>query len=138
METNADLYREDYFAWIEAQSALLRQGRVQEIDADLLADEQLEAMGRREPNELVSRLIILIAHVFKWQYQPAHRTAGWGGSIVEQRVQISREMRLSPSLKAFFPQAIQDAYPDAVHIATQQTGIAATSFRPSAPPLRRA
>jgi hypothetical protein len=127
METNADLYREDYFAWIEAQRALLRQGRVQEIDADLLAEE-LEAMGRRERNELVSRLIILIAHLLKWQYQPAHRTASWDGSIVEQRVQISREMRLSPSLKAFLSQAIQDAYPDAVHIATQQTGIAATSF----------
>ncbi len=50
METNADLYREDYLAWIEAQRALLRQGRVQEIDADLLAEE-LEAMGRRERNK---------------------------------------------------------------------------------------
>ncbi len=37
METNADLYRENYFAWIEAQRALLRQGWVQEIDADSLA-----------------------------------------------------------------------------------------------------
>ncbi len=37
-------------------------------------------------------------------------------------------MRLSPSPKAFLSQAIQDAYPDAVPIATQQTGIAATSF----------
>jgi hypothetical protein len=127
MHTNADLYREDYCAWIDAQTALLRQGRVQDIDADLLAEE-LEAMGRRERNELVSRLIILIAHLLKWQYQPAHRTSSWRGSIVEQRVQVSREIRLSPSLKAFLAEAIQDAYPDAVHVATQETGIAANSF----------
>jgi hypothetical protein len=127
MDTNSDLYRDDYLAWIEAQTALLRQGRLQDIDSDLLADE-FETMGRRERNELVSRLVILIAHLLKWQYQSAHRTSCWRGSIVEQRVQISREMRLSPSLKAFLPQAIQDAYPDAVHIATQETGIAENAF----------
>ncbi len=56
-----------------------------ETNADLLAGE-LEAMGRRERNELVSRLILLIARLLKWQYQSAHRTASWGGCIVEQRV----------------------------------------------------
>ena len=132
MDTTSDLYRDDYLAWIEAQTALLRQGRVHDIDAELLAEE-LETMGRRERNELVSRLVILIAHLLKWQHQPAHRTSSWRGSIVEQRVQVSREMRLSPSLRAFLPQAIQDAYPDAVHIATQETGIRANAFPGSCP-----
>jgi hypothetical protein len=105
MHANADLYHEDYYAWINGQAALLRQGRVQDIDSELLAEE-LESMGRRERNELVSRLIILIAHLLKWQYQPEHRTSGWRGSIVEQRVQVGREIRLSPSLQAFLAEAI--------------------------------
>jgi hypothetical protein len=127
MRTNSNLYHEDYYAWINGQAALLRQRRVQEIDPELLAEE-LEAMGRRERNELVSRLIILIAHLLKWQYQPAHRTSSWRGSIVEQRVQVSREIRLSPSLKGFLDEAIQDAYPDAIHIAMQETGLQACLF----------
>jgi len=127
MHANADLYHEDYYAWINGQAALLRQGRVQDIDSELLAEE-LESMGRRERNELVSRLIILIAHLLKWQYQPEHRTSGWRGSIVEQRVQVGREIRLSPSLQAFLAEAIQDAYPDALHIATKETGLQTTVF----------
>jgi hypothetical protein len=122
MPAMADLYRDDFCAWIEAQAALLRQGRLQDIDADLLASE-LEAMGRRERNELVSRLIVLIAHLLKWRHQSTKGSACWCGSIVEQRVQIAREIRLSPSLESFLPEAIQEAYPDALRIATRETGI---------------
>ena len=46
MHATADLYHRDFHAWISGQAALLRQGRVQEIDPQLLAEE-LEAMGRR-------------------------------------------------------------------------------------------
>jgi hypothetical protein len=132
MLASTDLYRQDYYAWINAQAALLRQGRLQDIDPTLLAEE-LEAMGRRERNELVSRLIILIAHLLKWQYQPAHRSSSWRGSIVEQRVQISRELRLSPSLKPFLSEAIQEAYPDAVRIATRETGLDPAAFPEHSP-----
>ena len=132
MPATAELYHQDYHAWITGQAALLRQGRIQDIDPDLLAEE-LEAMGRRERNELVSRLIILIAHLLKWQHQPEHRTSSWRGSIVEQRVQVSREMRLSPSLKAFLADAINEAYPDARHIASQETGIRSEAFPADCP-----
>jgi hypothetical protein len=127
MEAKGDLYQQDYHAWITGQIALLRQGRSQEIDAAALAEE-LEAMGRRERNELVNRVIILIAHLLKWQYQPAHRASSWRGSIVEQRVQIRRELRLSPSRIPFFDEAMQLAYPDAVHIATKETGLPLSLF----------
>lgn len=132
MPAMTNLYRDDFCAWIEAQAALLRQGRLQDIDTDLLAEE-LEAMGRRERNELVSRLIVLIAHLLKWRYQSTKRSASWRGSIVEQRVQIAREIRLSPSLTPFLPEAIQEAYPDALRIATRETDIDASAFPPSCP-----
>jgi hypothetical protein len=85
-------------------------------------------MCSRERNALVSRLIVLIAHPLKWRYQSAKRSASRRGSIVEQRVQIAREIRLSPSLKSFLPEAIQEAYPDALRIATRETGIDESVF----------
>jgi hypothetical protein len=132
MRADADLYHKDFYAWIAGQADLLRQGRLQDIDSELLAEE-LEAMGRRERNELVSRLIMLIAHLLMWQYQPEHRSSIWRGSIVEQRVQVNREIRLSPSLKAFLGEAINEAYPDARHIACNETGIAASAFPEQCP-----
>lgn len=134
MPSNAELYHQDYYAWINDQAALLRAGRLGDVDPLLLAEE-LEAMGRRERNELVSRLIILIAHLLKWQYQPEHRGSSWRGSIVEQRVQIAREIRLSPSLGSFLAEAIQDAYPDAVRIATKETGLGPSVLPPHCPYL---
>jgi len=132
MHSSADLYQADYYAWLCGQVALLRQGRTADIDPNLLAEE-LEAMGRRERNELVNRLIILIAHLLKWQYQPAHRSPSWRGSIVEQRVQVSRELQLSPSLKPFLHQAIDEAYADALRIATEETGLDVRVFPPACP-----
>jgi hypothetical protein len=136
MQAKHDLYDTDYCAWIEGQVALLRQGKLEDLDRLHLAEE-LEAMGRRERNELVSRLIILIAHLLKWRYQPEHRTSSWRGSVVEQRVQVMRELRLSPSLKAFFAEAVQLAYPDALRIATKATGLQAAVF-PAECPFREA
>ncbi len=132
MHATSDLYHQDYCAWIAGQAALLRQGRVQDIDPELLAEE-LEAMGRRERNELVSRLIVLIAHLLKWQYQPEHSPSSWRGSIIEQRVQVGRELRLSPSLKPFLTEAIDEAYPDALRIASQETGLGADAFPAACP-----
>jgi hypothetical protein len=132
MQAKSDLYERDYSAWIEGQVTLLREGRIQDLDALHLAEE-LEAMGRRERNDLVSRLIILIAHLLKWRYQPEHRTSSWRGSVVEQRVQVIRELRLSPSLKPFLAEAIQLAYTDAVHIATKETGLLAIAFPKECP-----
>ncbi|TVQ94760.1 MAG: DUF29 family protein [Chromatiaceae bacterium] len=40
-------------------------GQSTDIDAGPLT-EAIAAMGRREHNELVSRLIVLIAHLLRW------------------------------------------------------------------------
>jgi hypothetical protein len=52
---------------------------------------------------------------------------------VEQRVQVIRELRLSRSLKPFLAEAIQLAYPDALHIATKETGLQAVLFPEECP-----
>lgn len=132
IHTNTELYHKDFYAWINSQIDLLRQNRVQELDRDLLVEE-LEDMGKRHQNELVSRLIVLIAYLLKWQYQPEHRSSSWRGSIIEQRVQIRRGIRSSPSLKPFLIEAIRESYPDALHIACKETGLDKSAFPEQCP-----
>ncbi|KOR28941.1 hypothetical protein TI04_09840 [Achromatium sp. WMS2] len=120
METNTTLYHQDFYAWINSQINLLRQGRVQELDQELLIEE-LEDMSRRQRRELISRLVILIAHLLKWQYQSQKRSSSWESSIIEQRFQIKDNLDFSPSLKPFLQEAIDEAYPGAVHIASKET-----------------
>ncbi len=132
LQPHAALYEQDFYAWINSQINLLREGRVQELDRELLIEE-LEDMGRYHRNELVSRLIVLIAHLLKWQYQPEHRSSSWRGSIIEQRVQIERNIGFSPSLKPFINEAIDNAYPSAIRIACKETGIKKSIFPKQCP-----
>lgn len=59
----------------------------------------------------------LVAHLLKWEFQPKNRTGSWDGTIREQRRQIARELKFSPSLKRFLPEALAEVYPDAVERA---------------------
>lgn len=62
------LYEEDYLAWTQQQIGLLQTGKLEELDLKNLVEE-LKAMGRSDHRELESRLIILIAHLLKWEWQ---------------------------------------------------------------------
>ena len=58
----SDLYEQDIHAWTQQTAELLRQHRFQEIDIEHLVEE-LETMGRRDRQELVSRLKILLTRI---------------------------------------------------------------------------
>ena len=72
----SDLYEQDIHAWTQQTAQLLRQHRFQDLDIEHLVEE-LETMSRRDRQELVSRLKILLGHLLKWQHQPAHRSSAW-------------------------------------------------------------
>jgi hypothetical protein len=127
MSNLADLYHRDYDAWLQDNLELLRQSRFEELDIEHLIEE-MEEMGRKERGELASRILILVAHLLKWQFQPAHRSSGWRDSIAEQRIRIQRRLRLSPSLSPYLPQAIEETYADAVELAADETGLAQGVF----------
>ena len=74
MKNIATDYEKDFHAWTLENAALLRQRRFAEIDVDNIAEE-LENMGRSERHELVNRLAVLLAHLLKWRFQPARRSA---------------------------------------------------------------
>jgi Domain of unknown function DUF29 len=121
------LYEEDFLAWTEQQAALVRAGRLDELDLDNLAEE-LDTMGRSEWGELENRLEVLLMHMLKWDHQPARRSRSWQGTMREQRNAIRRLMRRSPSLKRDLEDTIADVYPDALGRAVAETGPSAATF----------
>ena len=121
------LYDQDFLAWTEQQAALLRAGRLDQLDLDNLAEE-LDTMGRSEWGELENRLEVLLMHMLKWDYQPARRSRSWKATLREQRNAIRRLMRRSPGLKRNLEATIVDIYPDAVGRAIDETGLSAATF----------
>jgi hypothetical protein len=89
-------YDRDYYGWIGEQVALLRAGRLGEIDAANIAEE-LSDMGQSEFAQLRSILRVLVMHMLRWDQQPEHRTPSWIFSIREQRRRYQRHLRKIPA-----------------------------------------
>ena len=92
------LYEGDVVAWAFEQAALLRSGEFDRIDALNIAEE-IEAVARSEQRELASRLVILLCHLLKWQFQPARRSQSWQRTMRDQRAAIASCLAEMPSLK---------------------------------------
>jgi hypothetical protein len=121
------LYEQDLFAWTQQQVNLLTHQRWHELDVENLIDE-LEGMARRDRREMINRLIILIAHLLKWEFHPDHQSGSWRGSIQEQRLQLNGLLEDSPSLHQQFIESLEKAYPQAVKLASKETELPTTKF----------
>ena len=126
------LHEVDRFAWLEQQARLLKAGHLGALDVAHLIAELESEMGN-ERRELYRRLRVLVAHLLKWQFQPAGRCNSWRGTIRIQRNDLARLFRETPSLRRFLSDELAQAYPDAVEWAADETGLADESF-PSACP----
>lgn len=62
-------YEADYAQWCAEQGALLREGRLSDLDRENLAEE-IESLGRSDKREIRSRLGNLLLHLLKWQFNP--------------------------------------------------------------------
>lgn len=139
METQT-LYEKDFYAWIYHNIELVQAKKWDEIDTDLLVEE-LESMAKRDRHELISHLIILIAYLLKWEFQFKQLSEmwqdfdgrSWERSIAEQRKQIARQLKMSPSLKPYFAKAIEDAFDDAVYLAAKETKLPIKTFPTTCP-----
>jgi hypothetical protein len=121
------IYDRDFYAWSLQQAALLRAGNISEVDVEHLAEE-IESMGRSEKRELVNRLVVLLLHLLKWQFQPGLRGNSWRLSIKEQRLRLASHLSDSPSLQARLPDAIAEGYRLALIEAERETGLAEETF----------
>ncbi len=136
----SELYTKDYTAWAKRTAELIRAGEFAQLDiAHLL--EELEGMGAGERNELENRLIVLLAHLLKWQYQYRQLSdrwrefdgRSWRQTIIEQRARLARRLRKSPGLKALLEEVIEEVYPDAVALAADESGLRTAAFPESCP-----
>jgi hypothetical protein len=88
----SDLYELDETAWLEQMSALVAQRRFKSIDSKNLS-EYLSDMARRDKREVWSRLVTLMKHLLKWNYQPKKRTNSWRNTIREQRSELTFDVK---------------------------------------------
>jgi hypothetical protein len=121
------LYDQDFNLWIQNHILLLKERRFSEIDTAHLIEE-LEDMAKGDKREVVNRLIVLIAHLLKWQFQPSMRGNSWTYSIDEQRVQIEILLSDMPSLKSYLSEAITKSYGRAVKLAMKETKLPLSAF----------
>lgn len=130
--SNATLYDRDFLAWAHEQTELLRAGKFSEADIGHIADE-IETMGRTEKRELISRLKILLAHLLKWQHQPAGRCTGWRLAIEEQRREVIDHLADNPSLQSRIDEAMANPYAGAILAAARETNLDRRVFAETCP-----
>ncbi len=121
------LYVKDFYAWSNQQAALLRAGKLEQVDLEHVAEE-IETMGKAEKRELVNRLTVLLLHLLKWRFQPALRGRSWRLSIEGQRLDIEEHLNDNPSLKNTLDASIRLAYRRALIEAERETGLDASTF----------
>lgn len=127
MSPVTSLYDADFYAWTQQQAALLREGKVHELDLANLAEE-IESLGKRDRRELGSRLEILVMHLLKWCYQPKRRQRGhsWQRTIWTQRGRIMRLLDQSPGLQPVLPALLRDDYARTRRQTLKETGLPET------------
>jgi hypothetical protein len=112
-------YDDDYFAWANAQAALLREVKPEWLDWRNLAEE-VDDLGISQRSALESHLEIVLIHLLKWRYQPRRRSLSWETSVENGRDHAAEILELSPSLRRRLDEAQRVAYRRARRLAAVQ------------------
>jgi hypothetical protein len=91
------------------------------------------SMGSSEKRALENRLTLLLAHLLKWKYQPAHRGRSWQAVIESQRLNAAYMLEGNQGLKSQLGQLLQRCYGKARIDAANATGLALDVFPPRCP-----
>ncbi|MCC5600438.1 DUF29 domain-containing protein [Nostoc favosum] len=127
-----NLYEQDFYLWTQTIAQQLKENNFNEIDIPNLIEE-IESMGRSEKRELKNRLIVLLMHLLKWQYQLEKRSESWRSTISEQRICIETLLEDSPSLQPLLAEVFEDCYRKARLKASDETGIKLNFFPKESP-----
>ena len=122
----------DFYGWTQAQTNLLRDGKMEALDVTHLIEE-LEDMGKSQQSQLQNRLEVLMIHLLKWLYQPEFQGNSWKNTIEEQRVRITKHIKKNPSLKHGLDEVFSDAYEYARYGARRETGMRLEAFPTECP-----
>lgn len=109
----SSLYETDFALWVEQQTQHLQQRNLSAIDWDNI-QEEIATLGRSDRRELENRLEVLLEHLLKRCYiNSLYDNRGWELTIKEQRKQLRRLLRASPSLKNYGSEALPEIWQDA-------------------------
>jgi len=125
-------YETDFARWCAEQGAMLREGRLDTLDRENLAEE-IESLGRSERREIENRLKVLLVHLLKWRHQPESRSGSWRSTIRGQRQGIAKIIKESPSLRGHPSKALAEEYAYAIPEAADETGLPETVFPATCP-----
>ncbi len=125
-------YEQDFYGWTQEQAALLKAGRLNDLDIENLIEE-VETMGRSEKRELESRLTVLLLHLLKWKYQEVGRGRSWELSIIEQRLRFEETLEENPGLNPKLDEILTKAYKFATIQASRETKISNNVFPQECP-----
>jgi hypothetical protein len=129
--TLGELYLADETAWLEAMAALVADGRMDDLDRDNLLD-YLTSMAKRDRKELTSNLVVLMAHLLKWQYQPEKRTRSWLTTIRDKQFDIEFDIQ-GGTPRNHAHATLGAAYVRAVHKAADETELPEETFPAECP-----
>ena len=125
-------YEDDLYTWVEEQVALLRAGRLSEVDA-LNVAEELSDVGISELKGLRSSIAVLVQHLLKWDYQPRRRSLSWMATVNEQRRQVQLALEESPGLTSKLTTIVSDGYASGLDKAVAETGLDYDTFPAACP-----
>lgn len=126
------LYDRDFMEWTQTMARLLREGHLDQIDIENIAEE-IESLGKRDRREVTSRLEVLLMHLLKLQYQPQKTIKSWPTTITEQRRQIQLILDDSPSLSRYLTEQFCKCYHQARRSAANETGLPLVTFPDNCP-----
>lgn len=109
--------------WAAQTAQLLREGAVLSQDERELVAEEIYDMASRDRRELESRVVSLLMHLLKIQYQSEKRSRSWDLTVSNQRREIKGVLRDSPSLNRVLEQELPGLYLDAREDAGIETGL---------------
>jgi Domain of unknown function DUF29 len=120
-------YDRDGYGWAMAQAALIRAGRIDQIDWENVAEE-IESVGRSEKSAYKSQLIRILVHMLKWEAQPERRGKSWWLSIMNGRAEALEALEENPSLKSLQGEIHKSALDFARKRAALETGLDESVF----------
>jgi hypothetical protein len=120
--TTKTLYDTDFVEWTAHTAELLREGRLDAVDLEHLAEE-IEDLGKSDRHTVLSHLHRLLLHEIKRKIQPERAEASWRHSITTSRARIRFKIADSPSLRRLLERNLQKTYRQAIKDALFETGL---------------
>ncbi len=114
-------YEKDFALWSAEQAALIRSGKLDQIDIENIAEE-VESLAREERRKIDAHLQATLMQMMRWRYQSEYRCGKWESDLLTYRERILDIVETSPSLASYPAEALPDEY----RIARQWSSIETT------------